>query len=88
MQDIKRELNADCNSGDLNTMNNLMTTASRSGREKNTVLPGYLTDDWNKGGSCLANFCGVEGHVCGGLDSLRTLARQHNKLMILHRNVQ
>ena len=31
-------------------------------------LPGWGPEDWVKPGSCLAEVCGLEGHVCGSLD--------------------
>ena len=41
-QDIQRELNADCKLRDLNVINNLITTASRSNRENKVELPGWV----------------------------------------------
>ena len=73
---MQRELNSDCNLCDLNNIYNL-TTASRSNRENNVELPG-----WGPG-SCLANVCGLEGHICGGLDCVKTLAKEHKQLTIL-----
>ena len=63
-QDIQRELNSDCNLRDLNIIYNVMTTASRSNREDKVELPGWEPEDWVKPGSCLAEVCGLEGHVC------------------------
>ena len=40
-----------------------------------------------KPGSCLAEVCGLEGHVCGSLDCLKTLEKQHKQLKILFRNI-
>ena len=63
-QDIQRELNSDCNLRDLNIIYNVMTTASRSNGEDKVELPGWEPEDWVKPGSCLAEVCGLEGHVC------------------------
>ena len=70
-QDIQRELNADCNLRELNIIYNLMTAASRSNRENNVDLPGWGSEDWVEPGSCLAKVCGLEGHMCGGLDCMK-----------------
>ena len=86
-QDVQRELNADCNLRDLNIIYNVMITASRSNGEDKVELPGWGPKDWVKLGSYLAEFCGLEGHVCGGLDCVKTLARQHKQLTILFGNV-
>ena len=86
-QDVQRELNADCNLRGLNIIYNEMITASRSNGEDKVELPGWGPEDWVKPGSCLAEFCGLEGHVCGGLDCAKTLERQHNQLTILFGNV-
>ena len=86
-QDVQRELNADCNLRDLNIIYNVMTTASRSNGEDKVELPGWGPEDWVKPGSCLAEVCGLEGHVCGGLDCVKTLERQHKQLTILFGNV-
>ena len=40
-------------------------------------LPGWGPEDWVKPGSCLAEVCGLECHVCGGLESLFNLAQKH-----------
>ena len=32
---------------------------------------------------CLAEICGLEGHICGGLDCVKTLEKQHKQLTIL-----
>ena len=86
-QDVQRELNADCNLRDLNIIYNVMITASRSNGEDKMELPGWGPEDWVKLGSCLAEVCGLEGHVCGGLDCVKTLERQHKQLTILFGNV-
>ena len=65
-QDVQRELNADCNQRDLNIIYNVMITASRSNGEDKVELPGWGPEDWVKPGGCLAEICGLEGHVCGG----------------------
>ena len=76
-QDVQRELNADCNLRDLNIIYNVMITASKSNGEDKVELPGWGPDDWVKPGSCLAEVCGLEGHVCGGLDCVMDLAEAY-----------
>ena len=71
-QDVQRELNSDCNLRDLKTIYNVMTTASKSNAEDTVELPGWGPEDWVKPGSCLAEVCGLEGHVCGGLYCVKT----------------
>ena len=51
-QDVQRELNSDCNLGDLNIIYN-----------------------------------GLEGQICGGLDCVKTLAKQHKQLTIFYGNI-
>ena len=80
---LQREVNADCNLRDLNIIYNVMTTASRSNGEDKVELPGWGPEDWVKPGSCLAEVCGLEGHVCGGLDCVKTLEKQHKQLTVL-----
>ena len=86
-QDVQRELNADCNLRDLNIIYNVMTTASKSNGEDKVELPGWGSEDWVKPGSCLAEICGLEGHVCRRLDCLKTLEKQHKQLTILFGNI-
>ena len=86
-QDVQRELNADCILSDLNIIYNVMTAASKSNWEDKVELPGWGPEDWFKPGSCLAEVCGLEGHVCGSLDCVKTLERQHKQLTILFGNV-
>ena len=86
-QDIQRELNADCNLRGLNIIYNVMITASKSNGEDKVELPGWGTEDLLKPGSCLAEVCGLEGHVCGGLDCVKTLEKQHKQLTVLFGNV-
>ena len=86
-QDVLRELIADCNLRDLNITYNVMITASRSNGEDKVELPGWGPEDWVKPGSCLAEVCGLEGRVCGGLDCVKTLERRHKQLTILFVNV-
>ena len=86
-QDVQRELNADCNLRDLNIIYNVMITASRSNGEDKVELPGWGPEDWVKPGSCLAEVCGLEDHVCGGLDCVKTLEKQHKQLTVLFGNV-
>ena len=64
-----------------------MITASKSNGEDKVELPGWGPEDWVKSGSCLAEVCGVEGHVCGGLDCVKTLEKQHKQLTLLFGNV-
>ena len=86
-QDVQRELNADCNLRDLNIIYNVMITASRSNGEDKMELPGWGPEDWVKPGSCLAEVCGLEGHVCGGPDCVKTVEKQHKQLTVLFGNV-
>ena len=39
-------------------------------------------------GSCPVQTCGLEGHLCGGLDRLKLLSRQHKQLVMLFRNLE
>ena len=87
IQDVQRELNSDCNLRDLNIIYNLMTTASKNNGEDKVELPGWGPEDWVKPGSCLAEVCGLEGHICGGLDCVKTLEKQHKQLTILFGNI-
>ena len=64
-----------------------MITASRSNGEDKVELPGWGPEDWVKPGSCLAEVCGLEGHVCGGLDCVKTLEKQHKQLTVLFGSV-
>ena len=64
-----------------------MTTASRSNGEDKVELPVWGAEDWVKPGSCLAEVCELEGHVCGGLDCVKTLEKQHKRLTILFGNI-
>ena len=64
-----------------------MITASRSNGEDKVELPGWGPVDWVKPGSCLAEVCGLESHVCGGLDCVKTLERQHKQLTVLFGNI-
>ena len=85
-QDVQRELISDCILRDLNIIYNVMTKASRSNEEDKVGLTGWGPEDWVKPGSCLAEVCGLEGHVCGGLDCVKTLDKQHKQLTILFEN--
>ena len=86
-QDVQWELNADCNLRDLNIIYNVMTIASKSNGEDKVELPGWGPEDWVKPGSCLAEVCGLEGHVCGSLDCVKTLEKQHKQLTKLFGNI-
>ena len=46
-------------------------------------LPGSVPEDWVKPGSYLARVCVLEGHIYGGLDYVKTLAKQHKQLTIM-----
>ena len=63
IQDVEREVNADCNLSDLNIIYNLMTKAFGSNREKSVELPGWGPKDWVNSGSCMAKVCGLEVHI-------------------------
>ena len=86
-QYVQRKLNSDCNLRDLNIVYNLMTTASKSNRGNNVEVPGWGPEDWFEPGSCLAKVYRLEGHMCGGLDCVKTLAKQHKQLTILIGNI-
>ena len=86
-QDVQRELNSECNVRGLNIIYNLMMTASKSNGEDKVELPGWGPEDWVKPGSCLAEVCGLEGNICGGLDCAKTMEKQHKQLTILFRNI-
>ena len=86
-QDVQRELIADCILRDLNIIYNVMTTASKSNWEDKVELPGWGPEDWFKPGSCLAEVCGLEGHVCESLDCVKTQEKQHKQLTILFGNI-
>ena len=86
-QDRQRELNADCNLRDLNVIYNLMTTTSRSNRENNVDLPGWGPEDWLEPGSYLEKVCGLECHMSGGLDCVKTLVKQPKQLTLLFGNI-
>ena len=86
-QNLQRELNSDCNLRDLNIIYNVMTKASRSNGEDKVELPGWGPEGWVKPGSCMAEVCGLEGHVCGGLDCVKTLEKQHKQLTVLFGNI-
>ena len=77
---MQRELKADCNLRDLNIIYKLMTTAYRSNRENSVELPGWGPEAWVKPGSCLAKVCGLEGHLCGGLDCVKTRKNMRDSL--------
>ena len=64
-----------------------MTTASKRNGEDKVELPGWGPEDWAKPGSCLAEVCRLDGHVCGGLDCVKTLKKQHKQLTILFGNI-
>ena len=86
-RDVQRKLKSDCNLRDLNIIYNVMTTASKSNGEDKVELAGWGPEDWFKPGSCLAEACGLKSHVCGGLDCVRTLDKQHKQLTALFGNI-
>ena len=86
-QNVQRELNSDCNLRDLNINYNLMTTASKSNGEDKVELSDWGPEDWVKPGSCLAEVCGLQGHICGGLYCVKTLEKQQKQLTILFGNI-
>ena len=86
-QDVQRKLNSDCNLRDLNIIYNLMTTASKSNGEDKVELSGWGPEDWVKPGKCLAEVCGLEDHIRGGLNCLKTLEKQHKQITILFGNI-
>ena len=86
-QYAQRELNSDFNLRDLKIIYNLMTTASKSNGEDKEEQPSWEAEDWVKPASCLAEVCGLDGHICGGLDCVKTLEKQHKQLMILFGNI-
>ena len=72
---------------DLNIIFDMMKTASNINGEDKVELPGWGPEDWVKSSSCLAEVCGMGAHICGGLDCVKTLERQHKQLTILFGNV-
>ena len=86
-QDVQRELNSDCNLRDLNIIYHLMTTASKSNGADKVELAGWGPEDWVKTGICLAEVCGLDGQICGGLGCVKTLDKQHKQLTILFGNI-
>ena len=87
IQDAQRDHNADCNLRDLNIIYKVMTAASKSNGEDKVELLGWGPEDWVKPGSCLPEVCGLDGHVCGSLDCVKTLEKQHKQLTILFGNI-
>ena len=59
-----------------------MTTSSKSNGEDKVELSGWGSEDWVTG-----EVCGLEGHVCGGLDCVKTLEKQHKQSMVLFWNI-
>ena len=64
-----------------------MTTASKSNEEDKVELPGLGPEDWVKPGSCVAEVYGLEGHICGSLNCVKTLQKQHKQLTIWFGNI-
>ena len=50
-------------------------------------MPGWGPEDWVKPGSCLVKVSGLEIHMCGGLNSVKTLENQHKQLTVLFWNI-
>ena len=65
----------------------MITTATKSNGEDKVELPGGGPEDWFKPGSYLAEVCGLEGHICGSLDCVKTLEKQHKQLTILFEKI-
>ena len=84
---MQKGLNSDCNLRDLNIIYKLMMTASKSNGEDKVELPGWGPEGWVKPGSCLAEVCVLEAHICVGLDCVKTLEKQHKQLTILFGNI-
>ena len=85
---MQREFNADCKQFARSQRHlQLMTTASRSNLENIVELTGWEPGDWVKPGGCLAKVCGLESHMCGDLDCMKTLAEQHKQSTILFGNM-
>ena len=72
---------------DLNIIYKLMIAAAKSSRENKMELPSWGPEDWIKPGRCMANVCGLEGHIFGGFDCMKTLAKQHKQLTIFFGNI-
>ena len=49
-------------------------------------LPGWGLEEWVELGSCLARVLRLEGQMCGGIDCVKTPAKQHKQLTILFEN--
>ena len=64
-----------------------MMTASKSNGEDKVEMPGWGPENWVKPDSCLTEVCGLKGHICGGLDCVKTLEKQHKQLTILFGNI-
>ena len=64
-----------------------MASASKSNREKTVELPSWAPEDWVKPDSCLTNVCGLEGHICGDPDCVKTMKTNHKQLTILFENL-
>ena len=64
-----------------------MMTASKSNGEDKVEFPGWGPEGWVKPSSCLAEVCGLEGYICGGLDCVKTLGKQHKQSTILFGNI-
>ena len=83
----RAEVLEDCLQQRQNIIYNLMITASKSNKGNNVELPGWGPEDWVEPGSCLAKVCRLEGHMCGDLDCVKTLAKQHKQLLIIFGNI-
>ena len=50
-------------------------------------MPDWRPEDYVEPVTCLAKVCGLEGHMCGGLVCVKTLAKHHKQLTILFGNI-
>ena len=50
-------------------------------------LPGWGQEDCVKPYGCLAKICGLEVHICGGLDCVNILAKQYKQLTMIIGNI-
>ena len=67
------------------TFYNFMIAASGSNTKKSAEVSGGSQTGLNC--NCLAQFCGLDNHIYGVHDCVKTLAKQQKQLMILFGNV-
>ena len=65
-----------------------MTTSSKSNGKGEVELPGWGPEEWVKPSSCLAKFYGLEDHICGGLECVKTSKKQHKHLTTFFGNIE